>query len=72
MKATEAESISSKNSIKNEEIFSMIKGYATNGIRSLVTEDNVSDNTIMDLVNLGYSVSRHTDPFGRSHVVIKW
>lgn len=71
MKASEARKITDQNGISLTEALKRIEGQAKIGV-SCVMFDNMNPDTLQRLFDLGYRVSKFTDPVGFELTKIEW
>lgn len=69
--AKEADELSKSNQQSVEEILKTIENQAGYGYRFLMIA-YLPQETMVELINLGYTVSKHEDPFGVEQTKIKW
>lgn len=69
--AKEADELSKSNQQSVEEILETIENRAGYGYRFLMIA-YLPQETMVELINLGYTVSKHEDPFGVEQTKIKW
>ena len=69
--AAQARELSLTKAKSFEAIIEIIKHQAGFGERYII-DRNVSGETLMELVNLGYIISKLTDPFGVENFKISW
>ena len=69
--AKEADELSKSNQQPIEEILKTIENQAGYGYRFLMIA-YLPQETMVELINLGYAVSKHEDPFGVEQTKIKW
>lgn len=71
MKATEAKRITEQNQLSLTDALKQIEGAANSG-RSAYVFDNLHLDTFTRLIELGYKVSKFTDPMGWDFTKIEW
>ena len=71
MEAKEAKKITESNQISIEKIFEQIKAQCENGIKSSINH-NVSDSTILELMKMGYIVSKFKNEHKVELTLIEW
>lgn len=69
--AKEAREISEKNQLSVEEAMEFISSAARDG-KTATSFSNLHKNTVDWLFNNGYTLSKHTDPFGVVFIRVEW
>lgn len=69
--AKEARTITERNAIKIDQILKQINDSANAGMQFSICP-LLPTEVMLELINLGYSVSRNTDPFGMENSKINW
>jgi len=71
MKATEAKKITEQNQLSLTAALNIIEEQAKAG-RNMAMFDNLHDDTFNRIVELGYRVSKFTDPLGVMFIRVEW
>lgn len=71
MKATEAKRITEQNGVSLTDALKRVEDQAKRGA-NIVMFDNMNNDTLQQLFDLGYRVSKFTDPMGLEVTRIEW
>ena len=55
-----------------DDVLKVIKQQAENYGERYILERHIAPEVLTDLINLGYTISRHEDPFGVEQMKVRW